>query len=385
MSTFTFNTPANVIVGVDTSKQLGEQVKRYGGKRVFVITDPGIAKVGILAKVIDILKKDGIEVGHYDQVIPEPPIDRMDEIGDLAREGNYDVVVGLGGGSSIDVAKVAAILMTNEGSANDYIGIGKVKKPGVPTIMLPTTSGTGSEVTGVAIFSFLEEQTKKGVVSPYLYASTAIVDPGLTLSAPPSITANTGMDAFVHAAESLISRQANIYTQGLSLMAIELISNNLRTAVTRGDDVRARYNMSLGSLLAGVAFANASCGAVHAMAYPLGGEFNIPHGMANTLMLRYVMEYNVVAAMDRFVLIAEKMGEVTQGLSKREAAHKAIDAMVDLAADIGVPTRLRDVDIPKEAIPRMAKSCYEQQQRLLSINPRILSEKELAEIYTNAW
>jgi alcohol dehydrogenase class IV len=385
MLSFTFHTPPNIIVGVDTINQLGDQVKRFNGKRVFIITDPGIAKVGLLEKVNDVLKKNGLETGFYDQVVPEPPIDKMDEIASLARAGNYDVLVGLGGGSSIDVTKVASILITNGGSALDYIGTGKVNKPGVPTIMLPTTAGTGSEATAVAIFSFPEEKTKKGIVSPYLYTNTAIVDPALTFSLPPSITANTGMDAFVHAVESYISKQANTYSEGLSLLAIELIANNLRTAVTCGDNVEARYNMSLGSLIAGIAFGNASCGAVHAMAYPLGGEFHIPHGMSNTLMLRYVMEYNVVTCMDKFVKIAAAMGEVVEGLTKREAAFKAIDAMIDLAADVGVPTRLCEVDIPKEAIPRMAKSCYEQQQRLLGVNPRNLTQQELEQIYTNAW
>jgi alcohol dehydrogenase class IV len=309
----------------------------------------------------------------------------MDEIASFAREGNYDVLVGLGGGSSMDVTKAASILITNGGSALDYIGTGKVNKPGVPTIMVPTTAGTGSEATAVAIFSFPEEKTKKGIVSPYLYPNTAIVDPALTFSLPPGITANTGMDAFVHAVESYISKHANTYTERLSLLAIELIANNLRTAVTYGDNVEARYNMSLGSLIAGIAFANAGCGAVHAMAYPLGGEFHIPHGMSTTLMLRYVMEYNVITCMDKFVKIAAAMGEVVDGLAKREAAFKAIDAMIDLAADVGVPTRLCEVDIPQEAIPRMAKSCYEQQQRLLGANPRKLTQQELEQIYTNAW
>jgi alcohol dehydrogenase class IV len=385
MISFNFSTPSTIIVGVDTINQLGEQVKRFKGKRAFIITDPGIAKVGLLDKVNDVLKKGGIETGFYDKVVPEPPIETVDEIANLAKQGNYDVLIGLGGGSSMDMTKVVSILMTNGGSANDYIGTGKVEKPGLPTIMLPTTSGTGSEVTSVAIFSFPEEKVKKGIVSPYLYASASIVDPALTFNLPPSITANTGMDALVHAIESYISKGANTLTEGLSLMAIELISKNLRVAVTCGDNVEARYNMSLGSLIAGIAFANASCGAVHAMAYPLGGEFHIPHGMSNTLMLPYVMEYNVVTCIDKFVKIAEKMGEKIDGLSRRDAAFKAIDAMIDLAKDIGVPTHLSDVNIPKESIPRMAESCYKQQQRLLGVNPRNLTQKELEDIYTNAW
>lgn len=384
MITFNFSTPSTIIFGVDTVKQLGEHVKRFHGKKAYIITDAGIAKAGLLDKVKDILKKDGIEVGYYDQVIPEPPIDTVDSIAQIVKSEGYEVLIGLGGGSSMDVTKVVSILVTNGGSAYDYVGVDKVTKPGLPTIMLPTTAGTGSEATPIAIFSFPKEEVKKGIVSPYLYASVAIVDPTFTYNLPPSITANTGMDALIHAIESYIARRTNKFTEGLSLMAMELIAKNLRTAVTDGTNVEARYNMSLGSLIAGISFANAGVGAVHAMAYPLGGQFHIPHGMANTLMLRYVMEYNIVSRMEKFAKIAEAMGEKVDGLSVREAAFKAIDAMVNLAKDIGVPTRLRDVNIPKEAIPKMAAAGINE-TRLLSNNPRVLTQKDLENIYYNAW
>jgi alcohol dehydrogenase class IV len=384
MMSFVFNTPSTVVVGANTSGQLGDYVKRLNGKKAFIVTDPGISKIGLLDKVKDILAKDDIECGYYDQVIPEPPIDTVETTAERVKAEGYDVVIGLGGGSSMDFAKVVSVLVTNGGPATKYVGIGLVEKPGLPTIMLPTTAGTGSEVTSVAIFSFPDEEVKKGIVSPYLYTNVAIVDSVFTYDLPPSITANTGMDALIHAIESYIGKRANKYTEGLSLMAIELISKNLRTAVADGDNEEARYNMSLGSLIAGVAFANASCGAVHALAYPLGGQFHIPHGMSNTLMLSYVMEYNVVSNLEKFAKMAETMGEKVDGLSVREAAFKAIDAMVNLAKDIGVPTRLRDVNIPKEAIPKMAAAGIKE-QRLLSNNPRKLTLKDIEYIYTNAW
>ncbi|NLC51771.1 MAG: iron-containing alcohol dehydrogenase [Firmicutes bacterium] len=382
---FAFGTPSSIIFGAGTmEQQLGAQVKKLNGSRVFILTDPGIAKVGILEKVQQILKKEGFEVGVYDQVVPEPPIETVDKIAEEVKDNAYDLLVGLGGGSAMDVTKVVSILVTNGGSARDYTGSDKIKKPGLPTIMLPTTAGTGSEVTKIAIFSFPEEEVKKGIVSPHLFATAAIVDPSLTYKLPPNLTAYTGMDAFIHAAESYISKNANKFTEGLSLIAIDLIAKNLRTAVSDGDNAEARYNMSLGSLIAGIAFGNAGVGAVHAMAYPLGGQFHLPHGLANTLMLRYVMEYNVVSCLDKFAVIAEAMGENTEGLSVREAAFKAIEAMINLAKDTNVPTRLRDVNIPKEAIPKMAAAGINE-TRLLSNNPRKLTQKDLEDIYTNAW
>lgn len=381
---FNFLVPPTVVFGVDTVNQTGQYVKKLGGRRAFIVTDPGVAKVGILEKVAKVLKDDGIEVGYYDQVIPEPPENIVNEIVEKVKEGGYEVIIGLGGGSSMDTAKMVAVLVTNGGSVRDYIGIGKVPKPGLPKIMIPTTSGTGSEVTQIAIFTLLGEEVKKGVVSPYLMADVAIVDPALTYDLPPHITASTGMDALVHAIESYISRKANKFTEGLSLMAMELIAKNIRTAVTDGSNVEARYNMSLGSMIAGIAFGNASTAAVHALAYPLGGQFHIPHGVANTLMLPYVMEYNVVSRMEKFVKIAEALGEKVEGLSLRDAAFKAIDAMVNIAKDIGVPMRLRDVNIPKDAIPKMAAAAINE-TRLLSQNPRVLTLKDIEDIYNKAW
>ncbi|KUK13632.1 MAG: alcohol dehydrogenase [bacterium] len=381
---FNFNVPSTIVFGVDTVNQTGQYVRKLNGKRAFVITDPGVAKAGILEKVLRVLREDGIEAGYYDGVIPEPPENIVAEIVDKVKDGGYEVIIGLGGGSSMDTAKVVSVLVTNGGTIRDYLGIDKIPKPGLPKIMIPTTAGTGSEVTQVAIFTLVDEKVKKGVVSSYLLADVAIVDPALTYNLPPEITAATGMDALIHAIESYIARKANKFTEGLSLMAMELIARNIRTAVTDGSNTEARYNMSLGSLLAGIAFGNSSCAAVHALALALGGKFHIPHGVANTLMLPYVMEYNVVSRMEKFVKIVEALGEKVDGLSLRDAAFKAIDAMVNIARDIGVPTRLRDLNVPKEAIPEMAKAAINE-TRLLSQNPRVLTLKDIENIYNNAW
>jgi alcohol dehydrogenase class IV len=384
LTEFKFCGPSQIIFAPNAHKQLGSLVKELDGSKVFVITDPGIAKVGILDKVLEVLREAGIETGFYDQVVPEPPIETVQEIASKVKEGGFDLVVGLGGGSSMDMAKVVAVLQTNDNPIESMVGIGNVKKRGIPMIAMPTTAGTGSEVTQIAIFTFEEEKTKKGIVSPYLFATAAIVDPVFTYGLPPHITANTGMDALVHAIEGYIAKKSNPISDMYALQAIGLISKYLRKAVHNGENAEARYYMSLGSLEAGLSFSNSSCAAVHALAYPLGGTFHIPHGLSNTLMLKSVMEFNVVTNIERFVDIAVAMGENVEGLCDRDAALKAIKAMGDLAEDICVPTRLRDVDIPKEAIPKMAEDAAKQ-QRLLSQNPRKLSVDDIRKIYENAW
>ncbi|MBA1334604.1 MAG: alcohol dehydrogenase [Firmicutes bacterium] len=379
-----FAVPNSIEIGTGIVEQLNEKVRKLGGKKVFIITDEGVLKAGLLERVKKPLAEGGIKFGCYTKVIPEPPVEQIQEIVNEVKDGGYDLLVGLGGGSSLDVTKVVSVIVTNGGAIGDYIGTDMVKKPGIAKILIPTTSGTGSEATNIAILTDVKEELKKGVVSPYLFADIALVDPSLTFTVPPKITANTGMDALIHAIEAFIAKKSNAFTDCIALEAIKLISDNLRTAVTDGENVEARYNMSLGSLMAGIAFGNAGVGAVHALAYPLGGQFHIAHGMANTLMLRYVMEYNVVSRMAKFKEIATAMGENVEGLSPREAAQKAIDAMIGLAEDIGVPTKLRQVDIPKEAIPKLAEAGIKV-TRLLSNNPRKLTLEDIETIYSNAW
>jgi len=381
---FNFSTPVSIIMGIGAIKELAKQVKRLRGEKIFIITDPGLSKVGILEKVKKNLVDKGFKVDYFDKVVPEPPINTIESLARIVKQKNYDLLIGLGGGSSIDVTKVTSILVTNDGPIDKYVGTDLVKNPSLPTIMLPTTSGTGSEVTPIAILTDIKEGLKKGIVSPYLYANIAIVDPNLTLKLPPKITAYTGMDALIHAVESYIAKKSNIFTECISLEAIKLIFKNLRVAVTNGEDLEARYNMSLGSLMAGVAFANAGVGAVHALAYPLGGQFHLPHGLANTLMLKYVMEYNIITCMEKFAKIAGTIEENVKGYSIRGAAQKAIDAIVILANDIGTPTKLRHLNIPKDAIPKLAEAGIKV-TRLLSNNPRVLSLEDITQIYTNAW
>lgn len=384
LKSFRYSGPSDIFFGVDIHKQLGSTVRQLNGTRVFVITDPGVARAGILAEVLQVLKEDGIIAGSYDGVVPEPPIGSVQEVASRVKEEGYDLIIGLGGGSPMDVAKVVSVLQSNDDPIESMVGTGNVKKPGLPTITIPTTSGTGSEVTQIAIFTFEKEQTKKGIVSPYLFASAAVVDPVFTYGLPPHITAHTGMDALVHAIEAYLSLKANPMSDMFALDAIGYISRYIRKAVHNGDDVEARYYMSLGSLKAGLAFSNASTAAVHALAYPLGGTFHIPHGLSNTLMLKSVMEYSVAGDLERYADLAAAMGENIERLTEREAAFKSIEGVENLATDLGVPTRLREMGIPREAIPRMAEDAS-RHTRLILQNPRRLSVEDIEKIYQNAW
>jgi alcohol dehydrogenase class IV len=274
------------------------------------------------------------------------------------------------------------VLVGTDASVETMVGIDNVPKKGLPIVAVPTTAGTGSEVTAIAIFANEKLNTKQGVVSGFLIPNVAVVDPMLTISCPPHVTAASGMDAFIHCIEAYTSVNATMHTDPLAREGIELISKSIRTAVFDGSNVEARFGMAMGSLLGGLAFANAGVTAVHALSYPIGGTFHVPHGVANTLMLPWVMEYNMLACLDYFSEIAVAMGENISGLSVRDAAARSVEAMKQLAVDIQVPQYLSDVNIPESAIEEMADSAMTQ-TRLLVNNPRRLSRDDIVAIYHN--
>lgn len=284
----------------------------------------------------------------------------------------------------MDVAKAIGVLVKNEGPTIDYIGANKVKNKGIPTIMVPTTAGTGSETTLTAVFTQRETRIKGGINSPLLYPHTAILDPELTLGLPPEVTAYTGMDALTHAIESYTSLKAHFMSELISLEAIELISENLRGAVFDGDNIEYREKMMMGSYLAGLGLAMAGVGAVHALAYPMGSIYDVPHGIANGLLLPYVLEYNYPGNIDKFCDIAITMDQEIEGLNSREIASLAAEAVYDLAEDIGVPLTLKDLDIPEDSIPEMAKSAMNVAVPIAN-NPRSMTTEVAEEIYKNAY
>jgi alcohol dehydrogenase class IV len=367
-------------MGLGAVASLGQEAKNLGAGSVLVVTDQGIIDAGLLEPVQSSLEGAGCRVTVFQGVEPDPRFEVVEACVDQCQGDTPDVVVGLGGGSPIDIAKTAAVMLTNAGCIGDYCGLDLVKDPGVPTIMVPTTAGTGSEVTPIAILSDEAEKLKKGVVSPHLFPKVAVLDPEMTKGMPPHITAATGMDALIHAIEAYTSVNATGFTDMFAARAIELIADSLRTAFANGADLEARAAMLEGSLLAGIAFANAGVTAVHAFAYPIGAEFHIPHGVANTLMLPAVMQFNLVGNLAKFAEIAELMGQPVEGLSTREAAEESVSAVMILAEDLNVPTTLSEFGVTAEHIPELAQGVMKV-TRLLANNPRTLALEDAERIY----
>ncbi|MGE7717932.1 iron-containing alcohol dehydrogenase [Priestia megaterium] len=379
-----FRTAETLVTGSGSISQIGEEAKKLNATKVIIITDKVIRQTGLLSKVINPLEEAGLATDIIDDVVPEPPFENLEQMITQIEGKGYDLLVGVGGGSALDIAKVLSIMLTNHEDVRDLVGIEKVKNPGVPTILVPTTSGTGSEVTYNAIFTDIRDKVKKGIVSPYLLPKVAIVDPELTLTVPPSVTAATGMDALVHAVESYTAIRAGELTDGIALQAIKLISRSLRKAVYNGKDLKAREDMAMGSLLAGISLGNAGVGAVHALAYPLGGKFKVPHGVANSLLLPFVMKYNAVADLEKFAEVAKAMGENVEGLSLRKAADRAVQALAQLSKDVGIPSSLKEVGVTASDISDLAEEASKI-DRLLNNNPRWLTVKEIKKIYEEAY
>ena len=381
---FSINQPTRIRFGINTIADLPDQVRSLNGTKVFMAVDPGVRAAGLLERVTRPLEEAGIPYEIYDRIDPEPGLKLADKGAELARKAGADCIVGVGGRSAMDVAKAISILMTNGGKAVDYLGLGKIKKPGLPKIMVPTTAGTGAEVTFTAVFINEKTSSKGGMNGDPLYPDAAILDPALTLSLPPGVTASTGIDAFTHALEAYVSTQAHAISDMYALEALDLIARNLPKAYANGDNIEARSAMLLGSLLAGKALATAGVGLVHAMAYPLGGMFNIPHGLANAVLLPYVVDYNVIGNPEKFAVIAEIMGYDVEGLSTREAAHAAVEAVYNLNSDVEIPMSLSELDIPHDKIPEMARIALTV-TRPVENNPRKPSLDDVIRIYETAY
>lgn len=375
-----FRTTPRILMGPGALSRAGEEISRLGARRVLVVTDKGILRAGILEKLERILLSSRIKPIVFDGVEPDPRYELVEKCLDASAGHRVQCVVGLGGGSPLDIAKAASVMATNKGRISDYFGIELVPRAGLPLVLVPTTAGTGSEVTPIAILSDEQEKLKKGVVSSHLIPSVAILDPELTLGLPPEVTAATGMDALIHAIEAYTSLNATSMSDLLACRAMELLYHNIRTAFAQGGNLEARCKMLEGSLLAGMAFANAGVTAVHAFAYPIGAEFHIPHGIANSLMLAPVMEFNMLGALERFAHMARIFGEASPGSSHRALALKAVGAMQQLREDLGLPGNLGDFGVSTEDIPRLAAGVLKV-TRLLANNPRGITQRDAEEIY----
>ena len=380
---FSFTVARKIVFGNGSFDGLDQYLGELKGKRPLIVLDKNLADTGFRERLSRMLQKEGIDFSLFEQAEPEPRLELADEGAKAALKRKCDSVIGIGGGSSMDVAKAVAVLAANKGKAADYLGMNKVPGPGLPTIMVPTTAGTGSEVTFTAVFIRKNLKKKEGMNSPYLYPDLALLDPQLTLSLPPEPTATTGLDALCHAIESYTSINASPMSEMMSLEAIGLISENLRTCVHNGGDLMARERLLLGSLYAGLGLANAGVTAVHSLSYPLGGKYGIPHGLANTIMLPPVMDFNLPAALSKFAIIAEVMGEITDDLPEREAAYLALDAVDALIEDCGIDAGLSDFGIKEKDFPELAKVAMTV-ARPLENNPRRVTIEDAIEIYKQA-
>ncbi len=379
-----FRTTKKILFGPGSTEKLGGEAQLLKAKKALIITDQGVIQAGLIENIEKSLQTVGLPFVIFDGVEPDPRIEVVEKSVQKAKKEGTDLIIGFGGGSSLDIAKVTSIMMSNLGKIDSFFGIDLVPNPGVPVILIPTTAGTGSEVTPIAILSDTKEKLKKGIVSAYLFPEVAIVDPKLTIGLPRSVTAFTGMDALTHAIESYYSINATDLSDLLAFRAMELLSRNIRMAFAHGENLVARSNMMEGSLLAGIAFANAGVGAVHAFAYPLGGEFHLAHGLTNTLMLPYVMRYNILGCPHKFAQMAKAFGEKVEGISEIVGAEIAVRFVERLSDDLRVPRRLRDVGISEDAIPQLAEAAMKV-TRLLANNPRKLNLDDAVAIYKAAY
>lgn len=384
MQSFEFNTVARIISGAGSALNLAAQCRQLGVQRPLLVTDPGLMSIGLVQPVLAALEEAGLAPLVFDQVREDPPEATVQAATELARGGDVDGVIAVGGGSSMDVAKVAAVLLFGAQALPEIYGVGQVSGGRLPLILVPTTAGTGSEVTPVAVIT-TGETTKAGVSSPVLLPDVAVLDASLTLGLPPAVTAMTGVDAMVHAIEAYTSRhKKNPLSDNLAINALQLLSRNIRTAVHEGSNLQARENMLLGACLAGQAFANAPVGAVHALAYPLGGHYHIPHGLSNSLVLPCVMEFNAAEASVLYAELAEVViGHPVDGGAEAKTAA-LIASLRQLIDDVALPATLHKAGVSDSDLEMLARDAM-LQQRLLVNNPREVAYDDALGIYQAAY
>ena len=384
LKTFDLGAP-EILFGLGTIEELGKRVRVLGAEKVLVVTDEGVAAAGILARVLAILEKNGLTYGVFDKVEKEPSLENVESAYQAASGKSYQLLIGLGGGSSIDVAKMTAVRMKHGGEIKNYFGIDKIPGRGLPTILIPTTAGTGSEVSKFAIFDDREAKTKLGAVSRHLIADLALLDPELTATMPRPVTASTGADAFIHAVEGYVAVNASPLSDALALEAVRIIYEYLPVAFADGGNIEARYQMAYGSMLGGLVLNLAGASSSHALAYPIGSLYHVPHGVGCMLTFLEVMEYFAMAAVPKFARMAQAMGVRTESMSPRQAAEQAMLEMRKLADVIEIPHKLSDINMDRTLIEPFAKSVVANQQRLLSNGPRKLTEKDIRTIYERSY
>ncbi len=388
MSAFRFSTTKSVLFEPGAAERLGEVAKPLVGSKCLLVTDPGLRKLGLCDPGLASLAAAGVDVTMFDAVEADPSLETLMACVEAGRGAQVTGVIGFGGGSSMDVAKITSLLLGSGEDLDGAWGVGNARGPRLPLILIPTTAGTGSEVTPVSIIT-VGESEKRGVSSPVILPDLAVLDADLTLGLPGPITAATGVDAMVHAIEAYASASPNNnpVSRSLAREALRLLGANIETVLADGSNREARGAMLLGSMLAGQAFANSPVAAVHALAYPIGGTFHIPHGLSNALVLPHVLRFNAVepAAVMAYAEIArDAFPDLPADTGAQDLTHAFIGELEKLSLRLGLPPRLRDVGIPADAVPQMAEDAMIQ-QRLLVNNPRPVTQADAQAIYEAAW
>ena len=374
--------PRKTLFGAGAVEKVADEAKMIGEKKILLVTDETVVKLKIADKVISPLTTHGFDVDIWDKVEPEPTMPVAEALTKFVRKKEYDFVVGLGGGSSLDMAKVAALMKVNPGDFKGYVEGLPLAKRGIPLLAIPTTSGTGSEATATLVVTHKEMKT--GITHPFIMPDNALIDPALTLSLPQRVTANTGMDALSHAIEAYMSLKSNTFADAVALQSMRLISDNLRLAYAQGSNIEARANMAMGSMLGGLSIANSSTCGGHALAYGFAVMKSLPHGFTCAMALPFIMEYNALAIPERLADVADALGEDTTGMRPREAAYAAVNAVARLNFDLKIPLSLEELEVKHEEIPKMADETM-RIGRLLSINPRSMNRDEAVGVFERMW
>jgi alcohol dehydrogenase class IV len=381
MKQITLLQPQKIVFGTGCIQTFVDDYLKMGLQRLFVLTAPPIRP--LIEETLTALGNAGVSVEVFQDIVAEPTVNDFKKMLEIARQFKADSVVGIGGGSVLDVTKLVAAFIDSDQQVEDCFGTGFIQKKGLWFACLPTTAGTGSEVSPNAILLDERDHLKKGIVSPFLIADVAYVDPKLTWTVPAKVTADTGMDALTHCIEAYTNKFAHPSVDIYALQGIRLIAANLEKAVKNGQDQEAREALAFGSLYGGLCLGPVNTAAVHALSYPLGGEFHIPHGLSNAILLPSVMKFNAPAAMKRYAEVAIAMG-CEPGKNDEETAQRGVDFIYQLADAVGIPKKLTDLGIPQTAVDGMAKAAMEV-QRLLKNNPREVTEQDARDIYNSLY
>ena len=385
---FTFNTTSGIRFGSGISVSSSQEISKILGSNILFITDKDLMSLKLTEPTLNQLKKFSSKVEIFEDVEADPSLKTLLKSIEIGKKMNATGVIGFGGGSSMDVAKLTSLILGSNENIEEAWGVSNAKGPRLPLVLVPTTAGTGSEVTPISIITVGEEE-KKGVSSPIILPDVAILDPDLTLGLPAHTTAATGIDAMVHAIEGYASanKNNNPISKMLSVEALKLLGGSIEKAVFDGSNLEARGNMLIGAMLAGKSFANSPVAAVHALAYPIGGTFHVSHGLSNSLVLPYVLRFNSAdnkATKDYAELAPFVFPDINTNQGSQAVCSEFIDRMESLSKKLGLPQKLREVNIPKEACEKMAKDAMKQ-TRLLVNNPREVTEKDALNIYESAW